>query len=193
MASFGVPFDVEEGEYDATIVYHTNDRQGAFAFKELLHRIVQRKRVEEDFPNIGMMEDFVLSAAKFKKVDFMVENSTFVFIYITDDFSCDDFCKIMVDELIISVAEDYKNRWKLIPVMFQKTQQRVPLGLKSLNTVSLSRLNYLGDVSISLRSLNLNNIHHYDRFFASNIQKLFAKGRYLRLKGDKDENEDWGE
>ena len=98
-----------EEECDVSIIYHTNDQKGAHAFKELLERIVPTD------PRICMIENFAFSAGKLRHLERMIEKSTFIFVYVTDDFLSDDYCQMYKDELIMSTCEDYENRWKLVP------------------------------------------------------------------------------
>ena len=180
-----------EEEYDVCIIYHTNDRKDVHAFKELLERIIPTN------PRITLIENFGFSAGKLQHLEMMIDKSTFIFVYVTDEFLSDEYCKMYRDELIMSTCEDYENRWKLVPVLPSKPKLRIPLGLKALNSLSLSRLNYLNDIASSLKSLKLDNIHHYDRYFATNMQKLFDRAKLLREKREEKliqkckEDDDW--
>ena len=172
-----------EGEYDAAIIYHSKNRKEACAFKELLTRLVNNEGEEQEedhFPRLCMVEDFKFSTGKLQQLQMLINKSTFIFLYVTDNFLNDEYCQMQKDELIMSTIEDYDSRWKLIPVIPRRPRLRIPLGLKALNAISLSRLDYLGDIASSFKTLELCNICHYDRFFVANMQKLFTRKKHLR-------------
>lgn len=170
----------KSGEFDAAILYDKKyDKNRALAFKDFLERIVL---LDDDQPlRMCLYDELTFSNSELKQWDLLWSKCTFVFVYISDTFLKDITCNMIVDELILATIEESRDqRWKVIPVFPYKTNVRIPFGLKALNGISLTRLDYLEDIETSLCNINLVNIINYDRYFAKNITSLFSGKRYLR-------------
>ena len=181
----------KEGQYDAAIIFYDSvegrsDKDEAHAFKDLLERLVGNG----SWPRLCMIDSFMFSNGKLQQLNELIEKSTFVFLFVTDDFIGDAYCQMQKDELIMTTIEEYDKRWKVIPVMPRRPKKRLPIGIKALNNLSLTRLDYLKDLVPSLNSITHQNIRNYDRYFISNMEKLFGEKQHLkRARAEKDERD----
>ena len=104
------------------------------------------------------------------------------FLLITDNFLEDPFCQMMQDELIMTTICNGDERWKVIPVYSTRPANRIPLGTRAINAISVSRIIYTGSMTSTLPILTQDNIERFDRFFAKYLKNLFASKQHLRLK-----------
>ena len=117
-----------------------------------------------------------------RRVERLVDKSTYVFLLITDNFLEDSFCQMMQDELIMTTICNGDERWKVIPVYPKRPTNRIPLGIRAINAISLSRLLFTGSMTSTLPILTKDNIVQFDRFFAIYLRNLFGGKKHLRLK-----------
>ena len=125
-------------------------------------------------PSHGVTEDL-------RRVDSLVNKSTYVFMLVTDNFLEDPFCQMMQDELIMTTICNGDERWKVIPVYPTRPVNKIPLGIRAINAISLSRIIY-SSMTSTLPILTRDNIAQFDRYFAKYLQNLFANKQHLRIR-----------
>ena len=101
---------------------------------------------------------------------------------VTDNFFEDPFCQMMQDELIMTSICNGDERWKVIPVYPTRPVNKIPLGIRAINAISLSRIIYTCSMTSILPILTRDNIGQFDRFFAKYLQNLFASKQHLRIR-----------
>ena len=175
------------GHFDGAMVYCESDSDIANSFKNLLERIVVDP-IDGNYPRLCAIESLMFSNSGLHQVETLLDKSTFIFLLVTDAFIDDRYCQMLKDELIMHTIENVDERWKIIPVYPCKLTKRVPLGIKALNGISLNRLVRLtGDVKTSLPFINSHNIEQLDRYFKTNMEKLFRNKKYLKLNRERDD------
>ena len=111
-----------------------------------------------------------------------MDKSTYVFLLITHNFLEDPFCQMMQDELIMTTICNGDEHRKVILVYPVRPANRIPLGIRAINAISLSRIIYTGSMTSKLPILTRDNIGQFDRFFAKYLQNLFPGKQHLRIR-----------
>ena len=101
---------------------------------------------------------------------------------VTDNFFEDPFCLMMQDELIMTTICNGDEQWKVIPVYPTRPVNKIPLGIRAINAISLSRIIYRGSMASTLPILTQDNTRQFDRFFAKYLQNLYASKQVLRIR-----------
>ena len=171
----------KEGHFDALLVHCSNDTDSAHCFKNFLQRITESVE-DPDYPKICLLNPSQGYNEDLRRVERLVDKSTYVFLLITDNFLEDPFCQMMQDELIMTTICNGDERWKVIPVYPTRPVNRIPLGIRAINAISLSKIIYTGSMTSTLPILTKDNIVQFDRFFAEYLQNLFASKQHLRSK-----------
>ena len=89
---------------------------------------------------------------------------------------------MMQDELIMTTICNGGERWKVIPVYPTRPVNKIPLGVRAINAISLSRIIYTGSMTSTLPILTRDNLRQYDRFFAKYMRSLFDGKHNLGLR-----------
>ena len=84
-----------------------------------------------------------------------------------------------IDHMTICNGDE---RWKVIPVYPTRPVNKIPLGIRAINAISLSRIIYTGSMTSTLPILTRDNIAQFDRYFAKYLQNLFANKQHLRIR-----------
>ena len=171
----------KEGHFDALLVHCAKDTESAHCFKDFIRRIIDPSE-DPQYPKICLLNPSHGFSEDLRRVDRLVDKSTYVFLLITDNFLEDAFCQMMQDELIMTTICNGDERWKVIPVYPTRPANRIPLGIRAINAISLSRIIYTGSMTATLPILTQDNIERFDRFFAKYLTNLFASKQHLRLK-----------
>lgn len=172
-----VPEWYTEGQFDALLICTTADKAAACAFTEFIKNTVYRPG--ERCPRFATLDSLACGANGLKRVQYLMDKSTFVFMYITDYFLTDDVCQLLVDEIVMDSVRAGDCRWRLIPVVPRKLVQPMIMGLKSLNALSLERLMVCPRAEDSFNAVNADTLEYVDSYFAKNIRKLFEDRLYL--------------
>ena len=157
------------------------DTDSAHCFRDFIQRITESNE-DPQYPKICLLNPSHGVTEDLRRVDRLVNKSTFVFMLVTDNFLDDPFCQMMQDELIMTTICNGGERWKVIPVYPTRPVKKIPLGIRAINAISLSRIIYTGSMTSTLPILTRDNIGQFDRFFAKYMQKLFDGKRHLRLR-----------
>ena len=88
----------------------------------------------------------------------LVEKSTYAFLLITDNILTDPFCQMLQDELIMTTICNGDKTWKVIPVYPNCPINQIPLGIRAINALSLSRLIFSSSMVSTLPILNRYNV-----------------------------------
>ena len=90
---------------------------------------------------------------------------------------------------LLTPSKTVINDGKIVPVYPYKPTQCVPLGIKAINGLSLTRLTRLtGEVTMSLALINCENMQLLDRYFKPHMECLFREKKHL---GDQREHDDF--
>ena len=171
----------KEGQFDALLVHCARDIDSAHCFKDFLRRITESPD-DPDYPKICLLNPSRGYNDDLRCIERLVDKSTYVFLLITDNFLEDPFCQMMQDELIMTTICNGDERWKMIPVYPTRPANRIPLGIRAINAISLSRIIYTGSMTSTLPILTRDNIGQFDHFFAKYLQNLFACKQHLRIR-----------
>lgn len=170
-----------EGHFDVLLVHCAADTESAQCFKDFLWRISDSPE-DPLYPKICLLNPSQGFSEDLRRVERLVDKSTFVFLLITDNFLEDSFCRMMQDELIMTTICNGDERWKVIPVYPKRPANRIPLGIRAINAISLSRLIFTGSMTTTLPILTKDNLGQLDRFFAIYLRNLFGGKKHLRLQ-----------
>ena len=171
----------KEGQYDAILVHSEKDAESAHCFKDFLMRIIDCKD-EPLYPKICLLDSSATLSDDLQRVERLVDKSTHALLLITDNFFTDPFCQMLQDELIMTTICNGDERWKVIPVYPRRPINRIPLGIRAINALSLSRLIFSSSMVSTLPILNRDNVSQFDRYFVKQVQNIFDSKKTLRLK-----------
>lgn len=171
----------KEGHFDGLLVHCARDTESAQCFKDFLRRIIESSE-DPDYPKICLLNPSDGYSEDLRHVERLVDKSTYIFLLITDNFLEDCFCQMMQDELIMTTVCNNDDRWKVIPVYLTRPANRIPLGIRAINAISLSRFAYTGSMMSLLPILTKDNIGQFDRFLAKHLQNIFASKQHLRTR-----------
>ena len=176
----------KEGQFDALLVHCARDTDAAHCFRDFIQRITGSNE-DSQYPKICLLNPSHGVTEDLRRVDRLVNKSTFVFMLVTDNFLEDPFCQMMQDELIMTTICNGGERWKVIPVYPTRPVNKIPLGIRAINAISLSRIIYTGSMTSTLPILTRDNLVQFDRFFAKYMQNLFDGKHHLRLRREEAE------
>ena len=171
----------KEGQFDALLVHCARDTDAAHCFRDFIQRITESNE-DPQYPKICLLNPSHGVTEDLRRVDRLVNKSTYVFMLVADNFLEDPFCQMMQDELIMTTICNGDERWKVIPVYPTRPVNKIPLGIRAINAISLSRIIYTGSMTSTLPILTRDNIAQFDRYFAKYLQNLFANKQHLRIR-----------
>ena len=133
----------KEGQFDALLVHCARDTDAAHCFRDFIQRITESNE-DPQYPKIGLLNPSHRVTEDLLRVDRLVNKSTYVFMLVTDNFLEDPFCQMMQDELIMTTICNGDERWKVIPT---HPVNKIPLGIRAINAISLSRIINTGSMT----------------------------------------------
>lgn len=172
-----------DGQFDALLICSTLDSEAAHGFVKFVKTVLYNDR--ERSPTFITLDSLACGENGLKRVQYLMDKSTFVFMFVTDNYATDDMCRLLTDEIVIDSVRDGDSRWRLIPIITQTMVNPVPMGLKSLNALNLKRLMVCNRVSDSLKAVNRENLNLFDSYLSKNIRKLFAEKDFLLKRREK--------
>jgi hypothetical protein len=171
--------DYPEEQYDALLVFSGRDRNDAVAFRDFLC-CISTPSEDRNFPKIRLLDSADRVDNDLTRMELLADSCTLILLWITDNFIEDHFCEFIKNELIMQNLECQAH--KIIPVYPRQPVKRVPLGLRSINGLSLSRVMTRSNVAESLAIVTNENIDRMDLFLGENIKKLFEDNLRYRLR-----------
>jgi len=181
------------GQYDAILLHSGYDRESAYCLMDFIRRVVDSTD-DPSYPRICLLDSTAALSKDFQCINRLVEKSTYKFLLVTDNFLEDPFCEMLQNELIMTTLCNADERGRVIPVYPKRPTKRIPIGIRALNALSLSRLIFSGSMTSTLPILTKDNASQLDRYFVPNLQKLFDCNKHERLKreeGDARKLEVW--
>lgn len=172
-----------DGQYDALLICAAADKAAADGFVKFVRTVLYTEH--ERAPTFTTLDTFSCGENGLKRAQYLLDKSTFVFLFVTDNYIKDDLCALLTDELVMDCVRNGDCRWRLIPVIPRPVGYPLPMGLKSLNALSLSRLMVCDRVTDSLKALSRENLKYFDSYIAKNVRKLFEDRAFLLRRREK--------
>lgn len=159
-------------QYDGLIYHASQDSSDVVSFKNLLNRVLHPDRLPS-LTTTGYDESM-------HNLKNLMEKSTYIFLWLSRNFVSNAECVFKMQEIVMeSVISD--NVWRVIPVYHDLEKHEIPMGLKSVNGLHLNRLFILSNIADSMKMLTRDNIYLVDRYFASQLQRMFDDKQELKV------------
>jgi len=124
---------------DVLILYAEENREEAVKFR---NHLITDIDIGEDGPVKAMLYDeaglMSLSNSKLGHLAAALERSTFVFMYLTKEFTEDMWMELSSESCLMEAIENPKKKWCVVPVHTERRNAtfKVPIGLNSLKGIS---------------------------------------------------------
>lgn len=127
---------------DVVILYCEKDRDAAREFERHLREDIRpacRRRVKaslyHEWGGVG-------SGSMMQRLSTVVSLSTYVFVFLTENFVSDRWCEFYSDSCLMEAIENPMKRWSVVlEFATERSKLRVPMGLNALKGVNY----YIGD------------------------------------------------
>ena len=180
-----LPMCLLEGQFDIVCVNSEKDSDKVGFFKHILEHFVtleQGQPVEISTLDVHSSSGTEWIRPKFSDIDEAMCRSTFMFLFMTENFVNDELAKLMKDECIQLSIEDPKKKWCLVPLYMKPKSEcsfRMPWGLRSLKPMFLHKaLKGRSLVDVDINKIRKEDV---DSKFLDDMTKLLNSRITLKL------------
>ena len=161
-----MPAELKEEYQDAMILYSNEDRQHV---EDFLSGLLQNIKLRDSkCPKVVMYNDFCIARSEIKALEFGLERSTYVFIYLTENFVKDTWAEFSGETCLTEAIYNVEKRWCVVPV-FTYPKRNCPFKVPSCIN-SLKGIQYWSGVN--------------DKFYNDSVKKLLDERLHVRKRNE---------